>query len=173
MKRSFPAALIGGLLVATPALAQTPPPVTSHFVFAETVSLTPGELIGKTPLGERHRVPITGGYFAGPGLSGQIVPGGADWQLVRADGSLVIDADYIIRTDDGVMIHVHNVGIVVRPGAGRSGYALAAPVFEAPLGKYGWMNDALFISTLGPAGDKAHPAVKITIYQLDPPHRGE
>jgi len=61
---------------------------------------------------------------------------------------------------------VHNVG-VVNPGKdGAPSYKWAAPVFEVPMGKYGWLNDAIFVSTLGPAGDKDHPAVKITIYKI-------
>jgi hypothetical protein len=80
---------------------------------------------------------------------------------------MVIDADYMIETDDHVQIHVHNVGVVQRGDATRKDYHWAAPTFEAPNGKYGWLNDSLFVSTLGPAGDPAHPAVKITIYKID------
>ena len=45
-------------------------------------------------------------------------------------------------------------------------YHWTAPAFEAPLGKYGWLNDAVFISALSGAGDKEHPAVRITIYRI-------
>ena len=40
--------------------------------------------VGMTPLGERRIIPITGGHFEGEQLAGEVLPGGADWQLVRA-----------------------------------------------------------------------------------------
>ena len=87
--------------------------------------------------------------------------------MVRADGGVVIDADYFLKTDDGVVIHVHNVGIIVPPRIpGAAAYPWAAPRFDAPAGKYGWLNDALFVSRISPSGDKDHPAVKITIWKV-------
>ena len=140
------------------------PPVT--FVFEETASLAPAVVVGQTPLGRRQAIPITGGIFSGPGISGRILPG-ADDQLVRADGGVVIDADYFLETDDHVVIHVRNVGLIIPPkAAGAAAYPWAAPKFDAPDGKYGWLNDAIFISHIGPAGDKDHPAVRITIWKV-------
>ena len=42
--------------------------------------------LGDGPHGRRRVINILGGAFAGPRLSGRILPGGADWQVVRADG---------------------------------------------------------------------------------------
>lgn len=36
---------------------------------------------------------------------------GADWQLLRADGYFVLDADYFMAADDGTQIHVRNRGL--------------------------------------------------------------
>jgi hypothetical protein len=80
------------------------------FAFEENVTLAADIGVGNTPLGTRNIVPITGGRFAGPGLSGTIIPGGWDWQLRRADGCLQIEANYMLRTDDGVVINVINKG---------------------------------------------------------------
>ena len=66
--------------------------------------------MGGGPLGERRMVAITGGTFAGPALKGTIVPGGADWQIARADGVLDIDARYALRTDAGALIRVVSQG---------------------------------------------------------------
>ena len=41
---------------------------------------------GTTPYGERRVVDILGGRVEGPRLQGRILPG-ADWQIVRPDGS--------------------------------------------------------------------------------------
>jgi hypothetical protein len=162
------AVLIGAvLLAAAPALAADPPPAPTSFVFEENATLAPAVVVGQTPTGRRQAIPITGGSFAGPGISGRILPGGADYQLVRADGGVVIDADYFLETDDHVVIHVRNVGLIIPPkGAGAAAYPWAAPKFDAPQGRYGWLNDAIFVSRISPGGDKDHPAVKITIYRV-------
>lgn len=92
--------------------------------------------------------PIVGGRFEGKGIRGTVVPGGGDFPVVRPDGVEVIDALYRLKTDDGVTILIHNVGLTypgAQPGAER--YRLA-PQFTAPVGKYDWLNRSLYISTL-------------------------
>jgi hypothetical protein len=48
--------------------------------------------LDRTPYGERRIIDITGGTVRGPKLSGRILPGGADWQIVRSDGAADIQA---------------------------------------------------------------------------------
>ena len=162
------ALIAAALLAAGPAVAaDLPAAVPTRFVFEENAGLGPAVVVGETPLGRRQAIPITGGTFAGPGISGRILPGGADDQLVRSDGGVVIDADYFLETHDHVVIHVRNVGLIIPPkAAGEAAYPYAAPRFDAPKGKYGWLNDALFVSRISPGGDKDHPSVKITIWKL-------
>jgi len=83
-----------------------------RFEFLMRIAADVGELMtmGGGPLGERRVVGITGGTFEGPQLKGAIVPGGADWQIVRADGVLDIDARYALRTDGGALIRVVSQG---------------------------------------------------------------
>ena len=154
--------------IATDAFAAEPvaPPAPTSFVFEETVALGPLQAVGETPLGRRQLIPITGGTIAGPQLHGRVLSGGGDYQVVRSDGSLAVNADYMIETDDQVVIHVRNVGVIVPPAEGRAPYLWAAPSFDAPNGRYGWLNDAIFVSRISPAGDKDHPAVRITIYKV-------
>lgn len=59
--------------------------------------------LGQTPLGRRRIVPVTGGRFTGR-IAGRVLPGGADWALVRADGSFVPDVRLILEADDGTLI---------------------------------------------------------------------
>ena len=61
--------------------------------------------------GLRRTVPITGGTFRGPGISGRVLPGGADWQFVDRDGLTLVDAHYVIETADAVRIEVNNPGL--------------------------------------------------------------
>lgn len=83
-----------------------------QFEFLMRIAADVGELVtmGGGPLGERRMVAITGGTCEGPALRGAIVPGGADWQIVRADGVLDIDARYAIRTEAGALVRVVSQG---------------------------------------------------------------
>ena len=136
------------------------------FVYEALALLEPTVPHGVGRYGERARVPIIGGSAKGPGFSARIVPGGADWQLLRPDGYRELEADYYMETDDRVQIHVINRGLVSpAPAAGGTGYALSTPWFEAPAGKYAWMNQYLFVGTVSP-GDPKRPSVRLSIFKL-------
>ncbi len=122
---------------------------------------------GTTPYGERFRVPIIGGSFEGPDLKGRIVPGGADWQLLRGDGYLELVADYYMETDDKVLIKVTNRGLIqTAPGPDGKRYAMTTPHFEAPMGKYGWLNQFVFAGTVAPGAAGKAPSVNLSIFKL-------
>ena len=80
--------------------------------FLCTLSVDVGELVslGCGPLGERRRVDILGGTFDGPRMKGTMVPG-ADWQLLRQDGVLELDARYALRDASGALVHVLSQGM--------------------------------------------------------------
>ena len=100
--------------------------------------------VGRTSKGTRRYIPITGGSFLGPRLSGTILPGGADWQLERNDGITEVDALYSMRCDDGTVIVVHNVGLIADDGQ----YMRTTPRFDAPLGPHDWLNQSLFVGSI-------------------------
>ncbi|HWT32439.1 MAG TPA: DUF3237 domain-containing protein, partial [Microbacterium sp.] len=58
----------------------------------------------------RRVVPITGGRITGA-FDGEILAGGADWQTVRADGSIEVDGRYSARSTDGDLLYLHAVGV--------------------------------------------------------------
>ena len=68
-------------------------------------------LLGNDGFGEARIVPILGGSVSGPGLTGAILPGGADEQRIRADGLTRIHARYVIRAEDGALIRVDSQGL--------------------------------------------------------------
>jgi len=76
------------------------------------LSVDVGELVslGFGPLGERRRVDILGGTFEGPCMKGTVIPG-ADWQLLRQDGVLELDARYALRDASGALVHVLSQGM--------------------------------------------------------------
>jgi hypothetical protein len=64
------------------------------------------------PAGAERRVSdVIGGTVTGDRLSGTILPGGTDWQTIRDDGSALLDARIVIRTDDDELIAMHYTGI--------------------------------------------------------------
>ena len=167
--RGMTAALIMALActAATAQDQQAPPAPRLEFAFEELVTLGPGMAPGATALGRRNMIPITGGTFEGPGIKGTIVPGGWDWQLVRADGCVQIHADYMLKTDDGAIINVINDGALCMPEAGQPPRpARTSPRFEAPLGKYAWLGQTAFVGTLeGAQGPNGEPAVRIRFFK--------
>ncbi len=147
-----------GLVVA--AMAGTPgawplierDPVKMELVMQLVVTCSDPEKIGSSERskdGKRTEIwPIIGGRFEGKGIRGDVIPGGGDFPVLRPDGVEVVDALYRLKTDDGVQIIIHNVGLTY-PGAkpGEERYRLA-PQFIAPVGKYDWLNRSIFIATL-------------------------
>ena len=95
-----------------------------QLLFEVRAALDAAVVVGETPVGLKRVVPILGGTFSGPEIRGTIVPGGADWQYVRADSVTVVEARYLLRTDDDVLIEVHNRGI--RHGPAETMKRLAA-----------------------------------------------
>ena len=68
--------------------------------------------VGGTAQGRRRVVPLTGGTFTGPELSGTLVPGAsADWQIVLPDGTALGDIRYTLQTDDGDLLLVRSRGV--------------------------------------------------------------
>jgi len=161
------AALLTAALPATAQPTSEVAPPRLEFAFEEIVSLAPAIPVGKTAFGERLIIPITGGTFEGPGIKGTIIPGSWDWQLQRADGCTDVKADYMLRTDDGVVINVVNTGTLCGPDSdGKPRPSRTHPVFEPPLGKYEWLGQSAFIGTLEAVREDGKlSAVRIRFYR--------
>src|SRR5207253_4928152 len=71
----------------------------------------PLQKFGAVPHGVRSFVPVAGGDFEGPRLRGKILPGGADWLLLRADGVLEFDLRITLETDDHALIYMTFQGL--------------------------------------------------------------
>lgn len=135
------------------------------------VNVGPIRDLGPMPRGRRRIIQILGGTVRGPRLEAEIVPGGADWQYVRADGVVELAARYSLVTRDGVEIAVTNrgvrraaPGVMQRLSRGEHVdpalvYCRTTPVFEAPAGPYAWLNDSIFVATAARLPDKVQIAV--------------
>jgi len=167
MIRHFATGMAMVAAAAGPAAAQDAPDPSLEFVFEEVVKLQPAIDVGQTARGNRRIIPIVGGRFEGPQIRGEVMPGGWDWQLDRADGCTDVVADYFLKTDDGVVINVRNTGTICRPREGEAPKLVRThPVFEPPLGKYQWLGEQAFVGTLGMAPASEGPAVLIRFYRV-------
>jgi hypothetical protein len=78
------------------------------------VSVDVGDVvaIGAVAQGERRVVAIDGGSFDdGEGWRGEVLPGGADWQLLRSDDVLEVDARYVLQDTQGARVQVTSRGL--------------------------------------------------------------
>src|SRR5579863_681837 len=101
-----------------------------EFIFAAHVTVDQGLDLGNVGKGAQRIVPTAGGEFSGPELRGEVIPGGADWQVLREDGVAELEACYTLRTDDGALIYVRNLAL--RHGPAEVMVALAAGRPVAP-----------------------------------------
>ena len=151
-----------------------PPPLTTRLVSRIRAHLGEVQEIGTLVTGRRRVVPIVGGRLEGPELFGEIIPGGADWQLVTSDGAAVIEARYTIRTDDGSFILVHSRGVrngppevmariiggeIVDPG---EYYFRTLVTLETGSPEHDWVNHRLFIAVAARLPD----AVLIDLHEI-------
>jgi hypothetical protein len=153
------------IVVATASVARSQtiePPYPEgpglEFVCELRVDCGPAYTVGKTAHGTRMVIPILGGTFSGPAMKGEIIGGGADYQLTDPErGRNEVEAIYSIKTDDGIYIHIRNCGLISmsRNENGAPGfYFRTAPKFEAPQDSpYDWLNNAIFVCMPGPATD--------------------
>jgi hypothetical protein len=136
----------------------TPPTPALEFLARFEIELGEPLEVGEVGSGRRRIIPIAGGRFQGPRLSGRVLPGGADWQLVEAGGVARIDTRYALETDDGAPVFISTQGI--RHGPPEVVAALArgewvdpdryyfrvAVRFETGVPAYDWLNRALVIA---------------------------
>ena len=115
--------------------------------------------IGATPSGDRRVGLVAGGTFEGARLRGTVMPGGADWLMVRADGATTLDVRIVLQTDDGAAISTTYRGMRHGPAAVMERVNKGEPVdpseyyfrtavaFETAAPKYDWLNRLVAIGT--------------------------
>ena len=138
--------------------ADPPPPPTLTYAFEVRADLDAAADAGMTLHGVRRVVPLKGGTVEGPGIQGQVLPGGADWQIVHPDGVVEIDARYVLKTAQGGIVTVVNKGLrVASPdliaklakgeAVSPSEYDVrATAVFETAVPDLKWLERAVFVS---------------------------
>ena len=153
-----------------PLPARRPQPtVSSHLpeprltrVFRLEATLAPPLEVGDGPQGHRRIVPLIGGIFSGPEISGTLLPGAsADWQTILPDGTVLGDIRYVLETDRGDLLYVESRSIrhgspqvLARLGRGEdvdpSEYSFRTSTrIETGAADLDWLNKGIFISVAG------------------------
>jgi hypothetical protein len=144
-----------------------------EFAFITHVDVAPLIDFGPTARGHRRVVPILGGTFEGPGLKGTVLPG-ADWQIVRPDGVLELEAKYALKADDGALISMVNrcirsasPEVMAKLNAGepvdpKDVYFRTTPTFETADPKYSWLMNYVFIGS----GERQRDQVVINFWKV-------
>ncbi|GGI29908.1 DUF3237 domain-containing protein [Bradyrhizobium guangdongense] len=132
---------------------------TTH-LFDIVVNLDPRLNFGAGPVGQRVLFGAAGGSFEGPRLRGEVLRGGGDWALFRADGAMMLDVRLSLRTHDGELIYMTYGGRWVTPQDLRADMADPArrlqidpsryyfrtnPLFETGSQLYSWVNDVVCV----------------------------
>ena len=131
--------------------------------------------MGQVVHGRRRIVPIEGGTIKGPLLNGTVISGGADWQVIQADGFTELDSRYTIQTEKGDLIYVQNSGIrTAAPDvmkkllAGQAVdpklvYFRTQPTFETAAAELQWLTRNLFVG----AGERYPDEVVIRFFKVE------
>lgn len=143
------------------------PPLRSRLACRVSAQLEPPLEFQPLAAGRRRVIGIRGGTFSGPELSGELLPGGADWQVLQEDGTALVQARYTLRTDDGELLLVNSRGVRTGPPEVLAAllrgdapppdpdryYFRTAVTLEAGAGRLEWVNRALFVAVAarGPA----------------------
>ncbi|HXO28424.1 MAG TPA: DUF3237 domain-containing protein [Thermoanaerobaculia bacterium] len=130
----------------------------TEFLFEMRMTLESPQLVGLTPYGDRRIRYLEGGTFSGPRIQGEVLPWGADWVLLRADGARYLDVRLTLRADDGHLVYVTARGILdvssetfQRMVTGEDVppddyYFRTTPLFETASEKYGWLNRVVAVT---------------------------
>jgi hypothetical protein len=145
-----------------------------EFILDARVTVDPPLDLGDVGKGGRRIVAITGGEFSGPNLRGAVLPGGADWQILRSDGVAELEARYTLRTDDGALIYVRNHALRHGPAEVMAVLAAGGPVapdsyyfrgatfFETSEPRYAWIAKHIIVCT----GTREQARVNLKFYKV-------
>jgi hypothetical protein len=150
------------------------PALQTRYVFTITARVGSVTSAGDIGTGVRRIIPITGGEVKGRDVNGKVCAFGADFQIIRPNELIELEAKYAFQTDDGAVIYVENKGIrfgpvellqrlkrgePVDPGLI---YFRTVPKFETGDEKYRWLMESLFVGSAARHADR----VVIDVHQV-------
>ena len=135
------------------------PRIETRYVFTITARIGEVTSAGEIGHGVRRLIPIIGGEVKGETVNGKVLPFGADFQIIRPNELIELEAKYAFETDDGAVVYVENKGIRFGPvdllQKLKRGepvdpdliYCRTVPKFETGAEKYRWLMENIFIAS--------------------------
>lgn len=129
--------------------------------------------VGTGPTGLRRIIPIIGGTLSGR-MNGQVLPGGADYQLIIGGTLARLDARYVVELADGARVFVQNTAVRAasadmttrlmrgEPVPPEAVYFRCQPAFETGDSRWKWLHERQFIGT----GVRLPGAVLMSFYTV-------
>ena len=93
----------------------TTPQLETRYVFTITARIGEVTSAGEIGTGVRRIIPIVGGDVKGERINGKVCPFGADFQIIRPNELIELEAKYAFETDDGAVVYVENKGLRFGP----------------------------------------------------------
>jgi Protein of unknown function (DUF3237) len=152
----------------------TPALQTKH-VFTITADIAEVTTAGDIGHGVRRIIPITGGEVRGDDVNGKVLPFGADFQIIRPNELIELEARYAFETDDGAVVYVENRGIRFgpvdlllklkrgEPVDPKLIYFRTVPKFETGAAKYRWLMEHIFVASAARHADRVVIDVHIVL----------
>jgi hypothetical protein len=149
------------------------PTLKTKYVFTITARIAEVMSAGDVGHGVRRIIPIIGGDVRGQ-INGKVCPFGADFQIIRPNELIELEAKYALQTDDGAIVYVENKGIRFGPADllqklkrgepvdPKLIYCRTSPKFETGHEKYRWLMENLFVASVARHADR----VVIDVHQV-------
>jgi hypothetical protein len=150
------------------------PTLETRYVFTLTVRIADVTTAGDIGHGVRRIIPIIGGEVRGEKVNGKVLPFGADFQIIRPNELIELEAKYAFETDDGAVVYIENTGIRFgplellerlkrgEPVDPKLIYFRTVPKFETGAEKYRWLMEHLFVGSAARHTDR----VVIDVHQV-------
>lgn len=129
--------------------------------------------VGETPQGRRRLIPIIDGVARGQ-LSGRVLAGGADAQVILSPTLTMMQARYVIETEQGELVYVENTGLraadpevmallnrgeIVDPARV---YFRSTPRFETAAPRLTWLMSSVFVAS----GARFPDRVELSVFRV-------
>ena len=149
-------------------------PIETRYVFTLTVRIADVTTAGEIGHGVRRIIPIIGGEVKGEKVNGKVLPFGADFQIIRPNELIDLEAKYAFETDDGAVVYVENRGMRFgpvdllqklkrgEPVDPKLIYFRTVPKFETGAEKYRWLMEHIFVASAARHADR----VVIDVHQV-------
>ncbi len=150
------------------------PVLETKYVFTITAHVGEVTTAGEIGHGVRRIIPITGGEVRGKNVNGKVCAFGADFQIIRPNELIELEAKYAFETDDGATVYVENRGIRFgpvdllqkltrgEPVDPQLIYCRTVPRFETGHANYRWLMENLFVASVARHADR----VVIDVHQV-------